>query len=620
MTKAIIQKPGTYMGSGQGKEGQISVQVEVSSDQIKKIQALNDFQPESLAGTTFNKMAQKIIQAQSVEVDVISGASETSRGVLAGVQDVLKDAQVDWTRLAESQAKKQPAQLQEVSVDVAVIGAGAAGVAAALAARQAGVTVALLEKTATPLGAGTFAGGMFAGDSQQQKEQRRVVDKKWLYDKYLDASQGYMNSILVRRIIDEAGHTVDWLNENGAVMTLVDAGTGGSFEHESDPATLHGYQAGGTVAITKLIENFVSHGGQMYFNTPAQELITDTNGQVTGVFARQEDGNSIQFNTKKVIIATGGFGGNPVMRQQYLGDVNTPGQVLQNTGDGLQMAWKVGANHEISGSTHYFWQTFAQADIPEMQKLVGSAWFSLNAFGQFPNLRVNIRGQRYSDESHATLFAVHGAELSEQPQQTEYVIFDQAMVDIIKAGGTAAIEEHYGKWKKNRQFYMEFNQPSDTKASIEREQQAFDFTPLLEKLSQTQTVFKGQTLEELAQQIGFDQEKFIQSVAQYNAAIESGHDDLFFSDPSRMIKVTTGPFYAIKNVARNLGTLGGVTIDETMHALDQTGQQIDNLYVTGADASGMYGKAYVDFEGGTLGFAYTSGRLAGIDTAQAVQK
>lgn len=57
-----------------------------------------------------------------------------------------------------------------------------------------------------------------------------------------------------------------------------------------------------------------------------------------------------------------------------------------------------------------------------------------------------------------------------------------------------------------------------------------------------------------------------------------------------------------------------------MHALDQTGQQIDNLYVTGADASGMYGKAYVDFEGGTLGFAYTSGRLAGIDAAQAVSK
>ncbi|MEB3362891.1 hypothetical protein SDC49_01925 [Lactobacillus sp. R2/2] len=81
----------------------------------------------------------------------------------------------------------------------------------------------------------------------------------------MDASQGYMNSILVRRIIDESGKTVDWLNENGAIMKLVDAGTGGSYDHIGMPATLHGYQEGGTKAVTKLIEKFKSIGGKMYF-------------------------------------------------------------------------------------------------------------------------------------------------------------------------------------------------------------------------------------------------------------------------------------------------------------------------------------------------------------------
>lgn len=87
-----------------------------------------------------------------------------------------------------------------------------------------------------------------------------------------------------------------------------------------------------------------------------------------------------------------------------------------------------------------------------------------------------------------------------------------------------------------------------------------------------------------------------------------------------MIPVENGPFYAVKYIARNLGTLGGATIDEKMHALAPSGEPVPNLYVAGADASGMYGKAYVDFEGGTLGFAYISGRLAGIDAAETAKE
>ncbi|MBA1392561.1 FAD-binding protein, partial [Lactobacillus sp. XV13L] len=493
------------------------------------------------------------------------------------------------------------------------------GAAAALAARQHGASVALLEKTISPLGAGTFAGGMFAADSQQQKDQDRVVSKKWLYEEYMDASQGYMNSILVRRIIDESGKTVDWLNDNGAIMKLMDAGTGGSYDHIGMPATLHGYQEGGKVAITKLIEKFESIGGQMYFGFAAQKLLTDAQGKVIGVVAKGDD-EELQVNAKKVIIATGGFGGNPQMRKQYLGDVSTQGQVLQNTGDGLNMAWDAGTAHHINGSTHYFWQTFADQDVAAMAKLVGPNWMALNGLANFPNLRVNNRGQRYASETHALDFAVHGAELSEQPKQTEYVIWDQAHLDIIKEGGTAAIEPHYDKWKNNRQFYMEFNFPSDTDDAIKREEQKMDFPSLLNKLEATPVVFIGNTIEELAAKMGVDKDNLKQSVAQYNEAVKKGEDDLFFSDTKRMLAVEEGPFYAVKFIARNLGTLGGATIDEKMHALTPEGEPVPNLYVTGADASGMYGKAYVDFEGGTLGFAYISGRLAGIDAAETAQE
>ncbi|RMC23724.1 MULTISPECIES: FAD-dependent oxidoreductase [unclassified Lactobacillus] len=615
----ITTKPGKYTGSGQGKESQINLEVEVGSDQIISVKALDQYAPGSLADNAFKKMAQKIVVHQDVDVDVVSGASETSRGIIEGVKNALTKADVDFEALKANGAKTNISAKKTINVDVAVVGAGGAGVAAALAARQHGVSVALLEKTISPLGASTFAGGMFAGDSQQQKDQDQVVSKKWLYDEYMDASQGYMNSILVRRIIDESGKTVDWLNENGAIMKLVDAGTGGSFDHIGMPATLHGYQEGGTKAVTKLIEKFKSLGGQMYFGFAGQKLLQDDDGKVVGLIAQGDD-QELQVNAKKVIIATGGFGGNAKMRKEYLGDVSTQGQVLQNTGDGLNMAWDAGTARHINGSTHYFWQTFSNEDIGAMAKLVGPNWMPLNALADFPNLRVNNRGQRYASETHALDFAVHGAELSEQPKQTEFVILDQAMLDKIKEGGTVAIEDHYGTWKNKREFYMEFNYPTDTDESIKREHEKTDFTSLLNKLASTNVVFIGQTIAELAEKMGVDPDNLQKSVTQYNEAKTKGEDDLFFSDTKRMIPVEEGPFYAVKFIARNLGTLGGATIDERMRALAPNGEPVANLYVAGADASGMYGKAYVDFEGGTLGFAYISGRLAGIDAAESVKK
>ncbi|WEV36815.1 FAD-dependent oxidoreductase [Lactobacillus sp. ESL0677] len=619
MTKKITDKPGKYTGSGQGKESIINLEVEVSADKITAVTPLDEYSPGSLQANAFDKMAQKIVKKQSADVDVVSGASETSRGILEGVKEALSKADVDFEALKENSAQNSSTAKEVIDVDVAVVGAGSAGAAAALAAKQEGVSVALLEKTISPLGAGTFAGGMFAADSQQQKDLNQVVSKKWLYDEYMDASQGYMNSILVRRIIDESGKTVDWLNENGAIMKLVDAGTGGSYDHIGMPATLHGYQEGGTKAITKLIEKFKSIGGKMYFGFAAKKLLQDDTGAVTGVVAQGDD-SELEVHAKKVIIATGGFGGNPEMRKEYLGDVSTQGQVLQNTGDGLNMAWDAGTAHHINGSTHYFWQTFSNEDIGAMAKLVGPGWMPLNALADFPNLRVNNRGQRYASETHALDFAVHGAELSEQPKQTEFVILDQAMLDKIKEGGTVAIEDHYGKWKNHREFYMEFNYPTDTEENIKREHEKTDFTSLLNKLESTNVVFIGQTIDELAEKMGVDKENLKKSVAQYNNAKKTGEDDLFFSDTKRMVPVEEGPFYAVKYIARNLGTLGGATIDEKMHALTPEGEPVPNLYVTGADASGMYGKAYVDFEGGTLGFAYISGRLAGIDAAQTAKK
>ncbi|WP_293634504.1 FAD-dependent oxidoreductase, partial [Shewanella sp. CG12_big_fil_rev_8_21_14_0_65_47_15] len=500
------------------------------------------------------------------------------------------------------------------------IGAGASGTAAALAAKQQGVNVILLEKTATQMGAGTLAGGMFAADSKQQKEKHQQVDKAWLYNEYMELSGGFINTQLVRKIIDEAGATVDWLNENGALMKLTDAGVGGAYAHIGEPATLHGYQEGGTMALKKLLDTYKKSGGKIYFSTPAKALTYDAKGQVTGVLAEKEDGTKLTIAAKAVIIATGGFGGNAKMLKQYIGTPFTMGEISQNKGDGIQMAWKAGAAERGINVTQYFWAKFSDAEMNKIIPIVGEKWWDLTNFTRFPNLRVNLDGKRFSDETDVTLFSVHGAELHMQPQETEFVIVDSDMLEKIAQRGTVAIENQYGKWKNNPFFFMEFNEPNDTKTLIEQENTPYDYTKLLDPLvGTTQTVFKANTLESLAKNMGVNQSNLVTSATLYNNAISTGKDDEFFSNTSKLIKVSTPPYYAVKFVARNLGTLGGVRINENIQAVDENNRPIKGLYVSGADAGGMYGKAYVDFEGGTLGFAYTSGRLAGVNAGQYVK-
>lgn len=613
-------QPGTYEGVGKGKNGDVKVEVTLTKDKIESVKVTEHHETMDIAETALEKIPAEIIKAQSTDVDIVTGATVISDAIKEGANDALVKAGVNPEELKKKETAKESQKTEQVRTDIVVVGAGAAGSAAALTAKQAGVDVILLEKTAKPMGAGTLAGGMFAADSKQQIKANATVDKEWLYDRYKEASQGHMNSILVREIIDNAGKTVDWLNENGAKMSLVAAGSGGGYEHRDAPATLHGYQEGGTVAITNLVNNLEQAGGTVYYSTPATEILKDKDGKVTGVKAQKEDGTILEVTAKSVILACGGFGGNQEMLDEYLGTPNTQGEIGHNTGDGLQMAWSAGAGKYGVGTTQYFWETFKNEEIGKMAELVGGDWFALNTFTGYPNLRVNIFGQRFSDETDATLYSVHGAEIASQPKQTEYVIFDQGMLDTIKKSGTIALEDKYSRFENNRQFFYEFNEPNDTDELIKRDKMKNDFTPLLAQLTETGVVFKADNVNDLAKEMGIDAKNLTAAVEQYNSAKDKGKDELFFSDTKRMLKVEKGPFYAVKFVARNLGTLGGVRINDQIQAVNADGEVIDNLYVAGADAGGMYGSAYVDFEGGTLGFAYTSGHLAGQNAAEALKK
>jgi fumarate reductase flavoprotein subunit len=616
----ISFKDGKYTGTGTGKNGNVEVEVEFSSKEILSVKVVNHSETEGIADAAIEEFPQKIILSQSTGVDTISGATMMCNAIIQGVEDCVVQAGGDVEKIKEVKVTTSNKEVEEVTTDIVVVGAGAAGTAAALAGVENGAKVILLEKTATPMGAGTVAGGMFAADSKQQKDANATVDPEWLYDKYVEASDGFMNSLLVRKIIDEAGATVDWLGQNGCELNLVDAGTGGGFEHIGEPATLHGYKEGGTVAINNLIKSFKEKGGDVRFSTPATDIIKDDDGNVVGVNATKADGSKLKVNAKSVIVATGGFGGNDEMLKEYLGSSYTKGEIAQNTGDGLKMAWEAGADKEGTDVAQYFWAKFTDEETGKIIEEVGDSWYSLTSLTKFPNLRVNKLGKRFSDETEVTLYSIHGARISMQPEQTEYVIVDSNMLNKIKDSGTAVIEEQFGKWKDSTQFFMEFNEPNSPSEFNKEEHTPIDYAPIFDKLLDTGVVFKSDSLEGLANEMGVDEKTFMNSVNQYNSAIKLGKDELFFSDTSRLISLEKGPYYAIKFVARNLGTLGGVKINENIEVVNENSIPIKGLYSAGADAGGMYGKSYVNFEGATLGFAYTSGRLAGINAANYVKE
>lgn len=611
--------PGVYTSTANGNNGPLTVEVIFGANTIDAVTVTEHVETAGIADGALESIPTAIVEKQSLAIDTVTGATVTSNAILIAAEDAAVQAGADINLLKTAQEEQGEMMTKELSCDIVVVGAGAAGTAAAISALEQGANVILLEKTGSPMGASTLAGGLFAADSAQQKATDQVVSKQWLYNEYMELSGGYINSLLVRNVIDASGETVDWLNENGCITALVDAGTGGSYAHIGMPSTLHGYQEGGTVALTKLTESFTQKGGKIYFSTPATSLIYDEAGQVAGVTAQGADA-VLNIKAKTVILATGGFGGNAEMMAQYIGEPFTFGEIAHNTGDGIKMAWEAGAAKEGTNVTQYFWQTFSAEEVGKMFEILGWDYFALTAFTGYPNLRVNLDGKRFSDETLATLYAVHGAQIQMQPQQTEFVIVDSAMLDTIKEVGTAGIEDHYVKWQDDPQFYMEFNEPNSTEAFYAQDHTPMDFVPLFDALLDTGVVYKGDSLDELAASMGVDADAFRASVDQYNGAIASGEDTLFFTDTSRMLSVEQGPFYAIKFSARNLGTLGGVRVNEFLQAIDVEGKVIPNLYVAGSDAGGMYGKSYVDFEGGTLGFAYISGRIAGLTAGSALAK
>lgn len=470
---------------------------------------------------------------------------------------------------------------KQLTTDVVVIGAGAAGTAAGFAAAEQGAKVIMLEKQPKTGGTGNFSEGIFAVESSMQREMNYNLTRDQAFKLIMDYSHWRANAKLVRAFLDKSPDTIDWMKGHGVKFEQLTSNYPGGLY------TWHIYHGRGAGWIGTLQAKFTAMGHQILTETAATGLIKE-GGKVVGVKAKDASGESVEIRAKAVVIATGGFGNNKEMLEKYVRFPNVmPVANVGKTGDGIRMAWDAGAaaeGLEVMAS-------YRPGPVGE------STTSHLGAAAKQPHLWLNPRGERFADEGVIFQWPFAGNALERQGG-VMYVVFDQATLDYMKTKG---IDVGVGVMV-----------PVTTRLD--------KFDADFARGEKNGIAFKAATLDELAQKTKMRPDMLKATVERYNGHAAVRHDADFAKDAKFVRAVAKAPFYAVKAVATSLGTLGGVKVNEHLQAVNAQDEPVPGLYVVGNDAGGMYGDSYdLLMAGSTIGFAVNSGRIAGEHAARLVK-
>ncbi len=474
--------------------------------------------------------------------------------------------------------------------DVVVIGSGISGLAAALTAAEGGAKVIIFEKQRSPGGTSNFLQGMFAVESEMQRERYISYTRDEAFKNFMDYSHWRADASLVRAFVNESGPTISWLQEKGVEFS--DA----MVNMPNAPSTYHVVKGGGAAMIKILASVVKEKGIDIRLGTRVQRL-RKAGGKITGVIAEEND-EEIEVISKVVVIASGGYANNKEWIKKYSGydlDVNLmPVGNVDKLGDGIRMAWEVGAAEEGMGILELFRAGPLGPDFPMKNQI------------EFvtcqPDLWINSRGERFCDEGITFFDSEVGNANARFKEGYTFSIFDDSVIERLLTRGV------------DRGIAIE-NPPGTKPVDIRRELNA-----ALERGSTD--VFAADSLEELAKKIDVDSEVLKATVEEYNSYCEKGHDELFAKNRYYLWPIKVPKFYGVKVRTVFLGTFGGIKINQRTEVIDKKGNVIPGLYAVGYDASGMWGDSYCfkAASGASSGFAANSGRIAGKNALKYVGK
>lgn len=522
--------PGTYTGTAKGFGGDVEVTVTVSESTIDDIQVVGDHETENIGTFAVSMMPDRILEAQTTDVDAVAGATVTSKAILLALQDALTQAGCDLSTLPSKPAKENVAKTDKtLDCDIVIVGAGGAGMTAAINATEQGKKVILLEMMPYAGGNTTKAtGGMNAAETHYQAEQGIEDSVETFIEDTMEGGHQMNNRDLVTVMAEKSASAIDWLDSIGAPLPKV------GFSGGATNARIHAPEDGsgvGAYLVTRFLNKVDELGIDVMYDTKATELISD-NGTIVGVKAESDEFN-YTINAKAVILATGGFGNNQDMIVKYRSDLkgtvstSAPGAM----GDGIVMAEAVGAD-------------LVDIDQIQLHPTVeqGTSMLITESVRGDGAILVNQEGKRFTNEL-LTRDVVSAAEL-EQTGGYAYIIFDQRLRDGLKA---------------------------------------------IEKYVSTGITMQADTIEGLAEQIEVDPKVLAETLDTWNKAVAAQNDAEFGRDTGMENDLSVAPYYAIKIAPGIHHTMGGVKIDTKCQVIDTDGKAIPGLYAAGEVTGGVHG-------------------------------
>lgn len=523
--------PGTYTGSSKGFGGDVDVTVTVSENAIESLEVTGDHETENIGSFAVSMLPERILAAQSTNVDALSGATVTSSAILRALQAALTEAGCDLSQLpaAETVDASAPKSAETLDCDICIIGAGGAGMTAAINATQQGKNVILLEMMPYVGGNTTKAtGGMNAAETHYQAEQGIEDSVEVFIEDTMKAGHEINDIDLVTTMCEQSAAGIDWLDSIGAPLPKV------SFSGGATNKRIHAPEDGsgvGAYLVTRFLNKMNELGVNVMYDTRATELISE-NGAVVGVKA-ESAATEYTINAKAVILTTGGFGNNQDMivsyRPDLAGTVSTsaPGAM----GDGIVMAQAVGAD-------------LVDIDQIQLHPTVeqGTSMLITESVRGDGAILVNQEGKRFIDELQPR-DVVSAAEL-EQTGGYAYIIFDQRLRDGLKA---------------------------------------------IEKYVSIGITVQSDTIEGLAEQIGADPATLAETLSTWNAAVAAQNDAEFGRDTGMENDLSVAPYYAIKIAPGIHHCMGGVKINTSSEVINTEGNPIPGLFAAGEVCGGVHG-------------------------------